>query len=236
MLLIFGILLSYLVGSIPTAYILGKLSKGMDIRRYGSGNVGATNAFRVLGPTIGMIVLALDVLKGVVCVVWIADFILSALGKVLGSLLVACLYSGQGNCDFIIKYYTNCELPLRVLCGVIAVIGHSFTVFLRFKGGKGMATTLGVMIGLAMEAPGLGIILILEVLIWLIVFMLGRIVSLASIVSAVFFPAFFIILKQPLPLTAASLCLSLFIIIRHKPNIIRMLQNKEPRLNLGKSE
>lgn len=211
MLLILGILLSYLVGSIPTAYIFGKMAKGIDIRKYGSGNIGATNAFRVLGKRIGISVLAFDAFKGVVCVAGIADYCLK-LGAPIDPLL------------------------LRVLLGMAAVAGHSLTIFLRFKGGKGMATTLGVLIGLALKFPALKLILLAEVLLWLIVFMLGRIVSLASIVSAVFFPAFFIILKQPLPLTVASLCLSLFIIIRHKPNIIRMLQNKEPRLNLGKSK
>ncbi|HAH21165.1 MAG: acyl-phosphate glycerol 3-phosphate acyltransferase [Omnitrophica WOR_2 bacterium GWF2_43_52] len=211
MLLSLGILLSYLVGSIPTAYIFGKIAKGIDIRKYGSGNVGATNAFRVLGKRMGISVLALDALKGVVCVAGIADY---------------CLKLGA----------PVDELVLRVLCGVAAVVGHSLTIFLRFKGGKGMATTLGVLIGLALKFPALKLILLAEVLLWLIVFMLSKIVSLASIVSAVFFPIFFIILKQPLPLISASLCLSSFIIIRHKPNIIRMLQNKEPRLNFKKSK
>ena len=211
MLLSLGILLSYLVGAIPTAYIFGKIAKGIDIRKYGSGNVGATNAFRAMGKRIGISVLALDAFKGVVCVVGIADY---------------CLKLGA----------PVDELVLRVLCGVAAVVGHSLTIFLRFKGGKGMATTLGVLIGLAIKFPALKLILLAEVLLWLIVFMLSKIVSLASIVSAVFFPVFFIILKQPLPLIVTSLCLSLFIIIRHKPNIIKMLQNKEPCLNLKKSK
>lgn len=205
MALIFGILLSYFIGSIPTAYILGKLSKGIDIRRHGSGNVGATNAFRVLGPGIGITVLALDALKGVVCVVWVADFVL--------------------------KYYYFNELLTRVLCAVIAVLGHSFTIFLKFKGGKGMAATLGVMIGLALKVPTLGIILMIEILIWLVVFLISRIVSLASLVSALFLPLLLIAFKQSRPLIIMSLSLSLFIIYRHKSNIFRLLHNQEPRLN-----
>lgn len=205
MALIFGILLSYLSGSIPTAYLLGKLAKGIDIRQHGSGNVGATNAFRVLGPAMGITVLILDALKGVACVIFIADLVI-----------------GQG--------ITIDSLLLRAMLGAVSVLGHSLTVFLRFKGGKGMATTLGVMLGLSVKSPAIGIILIIEVLIWLVVFLTSRIVSLSSIVSAVFFPIFFIIFKQPMPLVLIGLILSIFVIFRHKSNIYRLLRNQEPRL------
>lgn len=205
MALIFGILLSYLAGSIPTAYLLGKLSKGIDIRQHGSGNVGATNAFRVLGAPIGITVLILDALKGVVCVIFIADLSLR-----------------QG--------ITIDSLFLRAILGAVAVLGHSLTLFLRFKGGKGMATTLGVMIGLSVKSPAIGIILMIEVLIWMAVFLMSRIVSLSSIVSAVFFPILFIIFKQPMPLVLIGLILSIFVISRHKSNIYRLLRNQESRL------
>ena len=205
MALILGAALSYLVGSIPSAYLLGRLSRGIDIRKYGSGNVGATNAFRVLGRWLGIAVLLLDSLKGIICVVFIADFIIQQAASIEA-------------------------LLLRVLLGMVAVIGHSFSVFLKFKGGKGMATTLGVLIGLCLKAASLKIILLAELLIWLAVFLLSRIVSLASIVSAVFFPVFFIVFKQPLPLILMSLALSLFVISRHKSNIYRLLHNQEPRL------
>lgn len=208
MILISGLLLSYLIGSIPTAYIFGKVFKGIDIRRHGSGNVGATNAFRVLGPGMGAAVLVLDTLKGAICVVPVADFILE-------------------------QQAIN-ELLIRVLCGVIAVLGHSFTVFLNFKGGKGMAATLGVLIGLSLKFSVLRIILLSEILIWLMVFLSSRIVSLASLVSAVTFPVFFIVLRQPWPLILMSLGLSVFIIARHKSNITRLLKNQEPRLTLNK--
>lgn len=205
MALIFGILLSYLAGSIPTAYLLGKLSKGIDIRQHGSGNVGATNAFRVLGAPIGITVLILDALKGVVCVIFIADLSLR-----------------QG--------ITIDSLFLRAMLGAAAVLGHSLTLFLKFKGGKGMATTLGVMIGLSVKSPAIGIILMIEVLIWGAVFLTSRIVSLSSIVSAVFFPILFIIFKQPQPLVLIGLILSIFVISRHKSNIYRLLHNQESRL------
>lgn len=210
MALILSLLFSYLAGSVPSAYILGRLTKAIDIRKYGSGNVGATNAFRVLGPYIGAVVLFLDALKGFVCVVFIADFLIK-----------------QG---IAIE-----EMLLRILLGAVAVLGHSLTIFLRFKGGKGMATTLGVLIGLAIKFSAFKIILIAEIFIWLTVFSLSRIVSLASLVSAVSFPILFVILRQPLPLILISFALAFFIFLRHKSNIHRLLHNQEPRLNLHRS-
>ena len=210
MILVSGLIFSYLIGSIPTAYIFGRIFKGIDIRKHGSGNIGATNAFRVLGPAIGITVLALDALKGVASVVLAADFIL--------------------------KQQAVNELLIRVLCGVIAVLGHSFTIFLRFKGGKGMAATLGVLIGLSLKFSFLKIILLSEILIWLTVFLFSRIVSLASIVSAVIFPVFFIAFRQPWPLILMGLGLSIFIIARHKSNISRLLRNQEPRLILNRKK
>lgn len=210
MTLILGLIVSYFIGSIPTAYVFGQVFKRIDIRKHGSGNVGATNAFRVLGPAVGITVLALDALKGVICVVLAADFIL--------------------------KQQAVNELLIRVLCGVVAVLGHSFTIFLRFKGGKGMAATLGVLIGLSLKFSLLKIILLSEILIWLIVFLFSRIVSLASIVSAVTFPVFFIAFRQPWPLILMGLGLSIFIIARHKSNISRLLRNQEPRLILNQKK
>lgn len=202
LLMLLGLLVSYLVGSIPTAYIFGRVIRGIDIRKYGSGNVGATNAFRVLGRLAGITVLVLDAFKGIVCVTVIADFLIS-------------------------RGITIDELFLRILFGITAVLGHSLTIFLKFKGGKGMATTLGVMIGLALKMPALGIILLIEVLIWIVVFSLSRIVSLSSIVSAVVFPILFIAFRQPLPLVLMGLVLSIFVILRHKSNIYRLLRNQE---------
>lgn len=210
--LIPGLFLSYFTGAIPTAFLLGKLFKGVDIRKHGSGNVGATNAFRVLGPYIGIVVLLIDTLKGVIPVVFISDSILKD-----GSLLID-------------------SVLLRVILGITAVLGHSFTVFLRFKGGKGMAAAMGMLIGLSMKIPALKLILILEIAIWLLVFLITKIVSLASLSSAIFFPIFFIIFHQPPLLILMSLLISSLAIIRHKPNIIRLLQRKEPRLSFTKTK
>lgn len=209
MALIRAIIISYLIGSIPTAYIFGRIVKGVDIRKHGSGNVGATNAFRVLGAGFGITVLLLDALKGVVCVVSLADYVLGR-GFALNSLM------------------------LRVILGLTAVAGHSWTVFLNFKGGKGMAVTLGVLVGLSIKFPVLRIILLAEIALWLAVFLSSRIVSLASIVSAIAFPVFFIIFRQPPYLVLMSLILSILIVFRHKSNISRLLRGQESRINFSR--
>lgn len=207
--LIIGLILSYLTGAIPTAYLFGRIIKGIDIREHGSGNVGATNAFRVLGAFIGVLVLLIDGFKGAAAVVFITDFVIN-------------------------QHPGIDPLLLRITLGMISVLGHSWTVFLKFKGGKGMATTLGVLIGLSVKFPALFVILLSEIIIWLIVFWLGRIVSLASIISAITFPIFFILLRQPLPLIAMGFALGLLIIVRHKSNISRLLHKKEPRIDFKK--
>jgi len=209
MALICAIILSYLIGSIPTAYIFGRIVKGVDIRKHGSGNVGATNAFRVLGAGFGITVLLLDALKGLVCVVGLADYILSR-GLALNPLM------------------------LRVVLGLTAVAGHSWTVFLNFKGGKGMAATLGVLVGLSIKFPILRIILLVEIALWLAVFLSSRIVSLASVISAIVFPIFFIIFRQSPYLVLMSLILSLLIVFRHKSNIFRLLRGEESRINFSR--
>ncbi|MDD5347840.1 MAG: glycerol-3-phosphate 1-O-acyltransferase PlsY [Candidatus Omnitrophica bacterium] len=204
---IIALSVSYLIGSIPTAYIFGRLTKGIDIRKHGSGNVGATNAFRILGRGIGLTVLAIDIAKG------------------LAVVLLAQQNSGSA--------ILSPEM-FRLLCGICAIIGHTWTVFLRFKGGKGMATTLGVLIGLSIYTPYLGTVLLLLFLIWVLVFVFSRIVSAASLASAIAFPFLSVLLKQSPVLIATSIFLSLFVIVRHKSNIQRLLQGKEPRLKLGR--
>jgi acyl phosphate:glycerol-3-phosphate acyltransferase len=201
-----GIITSYLIGSIPTAFIFGKLIKGIDIRKFGSGNVGATNALRVLGKGVGISVLVLDILKGVIPI-----------------------FLSQ-----IIVERTNIPAEiLRLLMGISCICGHNWTIFLDFKGGKGIAATLGVFIGLAFKTPGLGMILILVVLSWLLVFVLSRIVSLSSIVAAIFLPLLVHVFKQSQVIFSVSLVLSLFVLLRHRANIVRLLKGKESQLNFN---
>ncbi|MCX5707695.1 MAG: glycerol-3-phosphate 1-O-acyltransferase PlsY [Candidatus Omnitrophica bacterium] len=197
-----------MIGSIPTAFIFGKLLKGIDIRKFGSGNVGATNALRVMGKGAGILVLLLDILKGVIPIF-------------LSQIIVFRMI------DFPVDIF-------RILMGVSCICGHNWSLFLNFKGGKGIAATLGVFIGLALKTPGLGIILIMVVLSWLLVFMFSRIVSLSSIIAALILPLLVHVFKQSRLIFIASLVLSFFVILRHKSNITRLLQGKESRLNFNK--
>ena len=205
-----ALIISYLVGSIPTAYIFGRILKGIDIRKIGSGNIGATNAMRALGRGAGITVLLLDILKGFVVVVFLGDY-----------------FSGRP----ILWQVQN----LRIIMGLCCICGHNWTIFLRFKGGKGIATTLGVLLGLALKLPGLGMIIGILVLTWFVVFMIWRIVSLASIVAAIALPISILFFKQPVILAFVSIILCVFVLIRHKANLLRIVQGKEPRLYFKKT-
>jgi len=199
--LLAGIVISYLLGSIPTAYKLGRRLRGIDIRKFGSGNVGATNAFRILGPTWGIIVLILDILKGIIPVTVLADYLLS--------------------------YWDNSEIVLRIIFALACVCGHNWTVFLRFKGGKGVATTIGVLIGLGTAVPELRLVLLLVILVWLVTFLVFRIVSAASVLSALSLPLFMFVFGQSKELLILSIMLCIFIVLRHKQNLLGILHSKE---------
>jgi len=207
--IILGIIISYLLGSIPTAYIFGRVLKGIDIRKFGSGNVGATNAMRVLGKGPGIIVLLLDALKGFVAVFLFGEILSLKVGFVSGELIM-------------------------ILLGLACISGHNWTIFLGFKGGKGMATTLGVLIGLTLQISGLKIVLGLAVLIWLAVFIISRIVSVASLISALALPVLMLAFGQSNGLIALSFLLSALVILRHKANIQRIFAGTEPRINFKK--
>lgn len=207
--IILAAILSYLIGSIPTAYIFVRLIKGADIRNIGSGNVGATNALRALGKGWGIIVLTLDILKGLLPVV------------ILGGLFAPSIS-------------LDLERNLFVIIGLSAICGHNWTIFLNFKGGKGVATTLGVLIGLAFKIPGLNLVLGLTVLVWFISFVLIRIISVSSILAAVSFPILAIIYGQSNLVILVGILLSIFVILRHKSNIKRLLNGKEQRLSFRK--
>jgi acyl phosphate:glycerol-3-phosphate acyltransferase len=204
-----GTLVSYLTGSIPTAYIFGRALKGIDIRSHGSGNIGATNALRVLGKGPGLIVLCLDILKGLLPVLLIGGFILKR-STVSPELIL---------------------IPLGVGC----ICGHIWTIFLNFNGGKGIATTLGVLIGFAFRINGLNAVLVMLVLTWLLFFMLTRMVSLASIVGALSLPFYLVLSGQSRILLLTGIVLSLFTIYRHKENVRRILRGTEKKLLFNKS-
>ena len=203
------IIISYLLGSIPTAYIFARLLKGVDIRKFGSGNVGATNAFRLLGKGWGITILILDILKGFLPVILLGDFFTKQLG----------LTQAQN---------------IFILIGLSCIAGHNWTIFLRFKGGKGVATTLGVLLGLAFKIPGLSLVLGLTVLVWFGSFFIARIISLSSVLAALSFPLFTILFRQSIIVISLGILLSIFIILRHKSNIQRLLAGQESRISFKK--
>lgn len=204
-----GIIGSYLIGSIPTGYIFGRALKGIDIRNHGSGNIGATNALRVLGKRTGICVLALDILKGFLPVM------------IFGAIIME-------------KTAFSAEQSLLPLA-LAAICGHIWTVFLNFNGGKGIATTLGALIGLAFKIPGLNNVLALLLLTWLLFFILTRMVSLASIISSLAMPVYMALYAQPKIILASGILLSLFSLYRHKGNMKRIIEGTEKKLSFGKS-
>lgn len=199
---------AYLVGSLPTGYLVGRV-KGIDLRTQGSGNIGATNALRVLGKPAGILVLLVDAVKGWLGATWVPS-------------LAVALAGTQG------------ALPrgawLGVVGGVGAVLGHNFTCWLRFKGGKGIATSAGVLAGVLPTAFGVVFAVFLSVL------AIGRIVSLASMTAAVVLP-FATWFWHPEPvLVVFSTVLAVLAIWRHRANIRRLLAGTEPRLGRDKPD
>lgn len=207
--IIAGIIISYVLGSIPCAYIFVKIFKKQDIRDIGSGNVGATNASRVLGKKLGIVVLLLDMLKGFTAVVFLP--MLLPIKQTGASFGVVCL-----------------------VFGISAIAGHVWTVFLNFKGGKGMATMLGVLFGAALKISGINLVLSAVLLTWLIVFLITRIISLSSIIAASFLPLYFMFFTENRSFVYISIAVSFLIILRHKSNISRLIKGQEPRFTFKK--
>jgi len=199
--LILSLLLAYLIGSIPTSFIFARLLKKTDIRRHGSGNVGATNVFRVVGKVPAVIVLILDMLKGYAAVVFLPEiFMNNAIDAALG-----------------LELY-------RILLGLSVISGHVWTVFLKFKGGKGVATTAGVLIAIAPK------IIAGSASIWVLVFIAFRIVSVASITASIFLPVFALMFYSSTPLTLFTVLLCIFGTYKHKSNIQRLVRGEEKKL------
>jgi glycerol-3-phosphate acyltransferase PlsY len=191
---------AYLLGSIPTGYLVAR-ARGIDIRAVGSGNIGATNVFRMVGKTAGAFALIVDGLKGYAACTWLSDWVLTLLGGPT----------------------TNTEL-CRILAGLTAVLGHNYTCWLKFKGGKGIATSAGVYFALAPLAAGIALGA------WIIVFALGRYVSVASIAAAVALPMAVWLTPNSLILRIVTTALGLLAIYKHKGNIQRLLNGTERRL------
>ena len=196
---------SYLLGSIPFGYLAGRIA-GVDIRNCGSGNVGATNVIRTLGKSYGYPVFAADFLKGV--------------GAVKMSILIATR----------VQPGWNSPEMFGIVAAISSVLGHSFPVWLGFKGGKGVATSAGALFALAPIAALVG------VLIWMITFRLTRYVSVASIAAAAALPLVVLITTWLSRTTGkllfySSVCLAAVVIWRHRSNLSRLLRGTEPRFN-----
>jgi len=203
--LFLGFLSAYVIGSIPTAYMFGRILKGIDIREYGSGNVGATNVFRIMGKVPGAIVLLIDVIKGYVA--------------------ATCLASGF----LYLAPVTRPEL-YRILVGLSAIAGHNWTIFLKFRGGKGVATSAGVVIGLIPKIFWLGF------LVWLVTFFITGFVSLGSIVAVVSVPVFTLAFGEPAEIVVFTCLLCLLIVYKHKANIRRLANGEEKRISFFKKK
>lgn len=194
-------LLSYLMGSVPAGYIAGRFA-GIDIRRVGSGNIGATNVLRVLGKPYGYAVFLFDFCKGV--------------GAVRVSILIInAAHPGNQESELV-----------GIMAGVLCVLGHTYPVWLGFKGGKGVATSVGVLFGL-MPAAALTVLAV-----WFVTFQATKYVSVASIVAAVALPVTTAVMvrfeKAGMPLVYFSACLAVVIVWRHRSNVSRLMKGTEP--------
>lgn len=196
--------IAYLLGSIPFGYVLVLLFRHQDVRATGSGNIGATNVARSGGKGLGLLTLLLDALKGYVAVILAMHFAPS---------------SAHG------------PSTLAVAAAVVAVLGHVFPVWLKFRGGKGIATALGVFVALvpwvALSALGL----------FILVVAITRLVSLGSILAAISIPLFALLLvpKRSAALLAGLTCISVLSIFKHRANIVRLLHGTESRFGSNKN-
>jgi glycerol-3-phosphate acyltransferase PlsY len=213
------LILSYLVGSIPTSIILSKLVRGIDIREHGSGNAGGTNVFRVLGWKYGILTIFLDALKGAIAVI-----------------LISRLYFG--NFPFPNATPFDDFTLVQILAGIFAVIGHVWTIFAGFKGGKGIATGLGILITIVT------IDMLLALAIFVLVVSLSRYISLGSISAAVSVPLIMVVRENIFGVDIIGyhtilpfvILLAFFVIYTHRANIARIVNGAENKISLRKKK
>jgi len=206
-------LVSYLMGSIPFSFLAGKLFKGIDLREHGSGNLGATNTYRTLGFGAALLVGILDALKAFLPVLLFPGLILS-----LSQAAVPEILAG-----------TQIQIIIKMTLGVCVISGHIWTIFMKFKGGKGVTTAFGVFLAIAPVATAISLA------IWILVLYFTRKVSLASITTAVLFPLFLVLLRKDLfgselILFIFSLMITVLVIFTHRSNITRLLRGEEKKI------
>ena len=197
------VLTSYLLGSFPTAVLVGKISHGIDIREHGSNNAGATNTFRVLGNSWGWIVLIIDISKG-----YVAATI---------PLFLTNFYLG----------FKDEVLIYQLIASFCVIVGHVFPVFANFRGGKGVATTLGIILAINLDTA------LISLAIFLIVFMLTSYVSLGAIIASVVFPfiSFFAMKEDARIMIIFSILVALIVLFSHRKNINRLMRGEENKMN-----
>lgn len=196
--LFLAMFIAYLFGSIPTGYLFAKY-KNVDLRNTGSGNTGATNVLRSVGKLAALLTLVIDILKGYIVVTFLADI----------------LYNFRMNIT---------PVELEAIMGLCVVAGHNWPLFLSFKGGKGVATSAGVLLGLCPK------LLIIGLCIWITVFVFTRIVSMASVISAAAIPIASYCFKYDNAIRFLVIILAVLTIIRHKQNIKRLIKKEEKRI------
>lgn len=199
------VILAYLFGAFPTAYVIYKLKKGGDIREFGSGNVGGTNVTRTLGVSSGILTIIIDIMKGFIPI-----------------LILYFLFPG--------------DIILLSITVVVVVLGHDFPVYIRFKGGKGIATSAGVIIGVCV-LPFFDGPIWLEILPFLIIafvefslIAIVRIVSIASLAAAVATPLSFYFTGYPIQIVISMLILGILVFITHRDNIKRLIRKEEKKI------
>lgn len=213
------ILLSYLVGSIPTSIIVSKLTRGIDIRDYGSGNAGGTNVMRVLGWKQGVLVIVLDALKGVLAVIVIARL-------------------HYGSMPFANETPFDDFTLIQIIAGIAAVIGHVWTVFAGFRGGKGIATSLGMLLMITT------VDMLVAVGVFIVVVSVSRYVSLGSIIAAIAVPLTLIIRENVFNVNIPNyntllpfvILVSLLVIFTHRKNVVRLINGNEHKLSFSKKK